>query len=669
MSSSYPPDNDNDSSHAPNPEKQKLLQEEQPDHHHTRNRKLGLAVFACVQNAFVGGLVFGWASIDRTMLKATMAEGGAHLTAAQTTQLFGYASSASMMAPLVLGPLLDAYGPRTCLMVAHMTVLVGCLGFALSQSLWQFTVAVLCMAFGGPGIGLSIIHNANLFPRNQFLAVSMLAGSITLSFSMFAILEVLWESLGISFRMLFGGYTLVIAGSMIGTLLWSPEDPYELEEDDEQDEDDEEALLRASFDSERDYHPTLEETYIEATIQTYAHHHQHHLLLTDQSLNSTLRRRDEDEPNEVADYYEDELEAADIHTATHNENNYHHPGQPQEHTPTRAGRHHRYHRTHSFFQSQEAIQSGNEVAVKLMSLKDQPFQVQVQSPTFSRAVIIFVTTSFLANFTIASLNTEMEDLSQFSYFQQHTLSQQFTWMLSLGMVYAVLVGWLMDRVGLEVCTLFTLVLGQISTALMMVASFPWSFNDTHGYSVMLLGFALYSLFRQFLYPVFLAYITARLGFKYFGILSGVGFALSGMAQYFMPNLAQLIHHGDDGPHQWVHFHIFQICLMGILMVIPIADHRDIQRREAQMERVLEQIHNQQNIHTTTTDHSTPPGLPTTPQSSYTGKISPSSVSTSTTSTASTASSGTHLWKERTPEDILVAAAGGESGYGALDCSE
>ena len=567
-----------------------------PHQHH--QHKLGLALFACLQNALVGGLVFGWASIDRTMLHASPEEGGADLTLYETTQLFASASCTAMMASLFLGPLLDAYGPRACLAVSHLLVVVGCGGFALSSQLWQFTLAVVLIAFGGPGIGLGIIHNVNLFPRNQFLAVSCLAGSITLSFTMLAILEVLWEDYRVSFRILFGGYSAIVALSMLATLVVSPDEPYELEID-EEDDSDEDGLLQGSFDSQEIVHPSLEQEYVEATIQTYAHHHQHHFLMTDQSLNSTLRRRDDDMEDDV-DY-----ENPDI-------------GFRRQHSHTSSRR--QYQKSHSFYESQEAIQSGNEAVVKLMSLKDQPFRVQLQSPTFARAVLIFVITSFSANFTIASLNTELEDLDHFTIVQQHNLSQQFTWLLSLGMLYAVLVGWLMDRVGLEVCTILTLLLGQLSTLLMMIASLD-CVSETNAYTILLIGFALYSLFRQFLFPVFLAYITARLGFKYFGILSGIGFALSGAAQWFLADLVAVVHHGWNGAGSswWVGFHIFQIVLLGVLMIIPIVDHRDVQRREVQMQDALRKLSVAPMDKRPTSNASTP---------------------------ATTATSATHLWNER-----------------------
>jgi hypothetical protein len=347
----------------------------------------------------------------------------------------------------------------------------------------------------------------------------------------------------------------------VGTLFLSPDEPYEVEEEDVSEGGEE-------TEEEASYHPTLEEQFVEAELHTYAHHHKHPFFLSDDSLSGTLRRDEEEEEEESP-----EEEIGPLHP--------HH--------------HHKllFHRSRSFFQSKQAIQSGNETAVKLMSLKDQPFWIQFKSATFARAVLIFVTTSFLANFTIASINTELVDLEHFGLAQQHSLSQQFTVFMSLGILYAVLVGWLMDRAGLEVCTFITLLLGQISSLLMLLASSSSLTTEQQAYTLMVISFVVYSLFRAFLFPVFLAYITARLGFKYFGILSGIAFAASGVAQCFMANLVALVHdhiqpdNYDDG--RWRLFHGIQIGVLAIMMVIPIADHRDIQRRQAQMEQALKQL--------------------------------------------------------------------------------
>lgn len=484
-----------------------------------------LAAFACLQNALVGGLVFGWASIDRTLLVADRSKGGAGLTPQETTLIFSWASCVAMLSSLLMGVMLDKYGPRTASVVSNLLILAGCQLFAVARSFHAFGIAACMMAFGGPGISSAIVHIANLFPRNQFLVMSCLCGSITFSFSILAVFGELWETHGLGFRTLFGGYVAVIAASTLGSFFFWPDTPYEKEDSDEFYKGD----YGADFDEEqclvKQHEITPEHDYVEATLS----HHQ----LMEEPLDSGLRQN-------LA-----------------------------------------YGRTQSYYQSAKAIQNGNTSAI---SLKDQPFWNQVLSKIYIQNLVIFVTTSFFVNFTIASFSTELEDQQVFSIDTQHGLSRSFTLIMSGGLVASILVGWLMDRVGLEACTIVTLLLGQASLLLRIVG---------YSYPTMMVAYVCYTLFRQFLFPVFIACLTARLGFKYFGILSGIGFALSGIAQIFMASLVRVLagdchlqeepiygtfpcHHGG-----WTSFHLLQMALLAVLTLIPIMTWRDTTKQQQQ----------------------------------------------------------------------------------------
>jgi MFS family permease len=476
-----------------------------------------LAAFACLQNALVGGLVFGWASIDRTMLIASTENGGAGLLPMETTKIFSWASSVAMLSSLVMGLVLDTFGPRTVSVLCNLLVGVGCFLFTVAPSFEVLAGATCIIAFGGPGISSSIIHVANLFPKNQFLVLSCLCGSITFSFSILALFGDLWESYNLGIRTLFGGYVLVIMASMFGSFVLWPDLPFQQEDSDEFYNfnmpltDEEVPLTECSVSAEQEY--------VEATLS----HHQ----LSEEPLNSGLRQK-------LA-----------------------------------------FGRSQSYYQSVEAMESGSENARLFVSLKDQPFWNQILSKTYLKNLVIFVTNSFFVNFTIASISTEMADQQIFRVDTQHDLAHSFTMIMSAGLMASVLVGWLMDRLGLETCTIVTLALGQTSLLLRIAAG--------RSYPMMLLGFTLYTLFRQFLFPVFIAGLTTRLGFKYYGILSGTGFALSGIAQFFM---AAMVHALAGDCHlqaesiyglvpcdhgAWDGFHILQIALLGVLTLIPILD--------------------------------------------------------------------------------------------------
>lgn len=225
--------------------------------------RLALAFLACLQNALVGGILYGWASII-PMLTADAQDGGAAMTLQETTRIFSWASCAGMVSTLLLGWLLDQYGPRICSAVSNICIAAGCLMFALSTEFESFAFATCLMAFGGPGIQVSIVHLANLFPENQFLTLSLLNGTISISFSVMVAFAFLWEFYpGADYQNLFGSYSLLIIGSAVASVAYWPDKPFESAPKEE--------LLFA---------PTAEDSYIEA------HQHTH---LVEQPLDSYLR--------------------------------------------------------------------------------------------------------------------------------------------------------------------------------------------------------------------------------------------------------------------------------------------------------------------------------------------------------------------------------------------
>ena len=461
----------------------------------------GLALLACLQNSLVGGIVYGWASIDRTLLTASPSNGGVGLTVQETAVIFSWASCVGMLATLVLGIVLDHLGPRKCSIVSHLFVGAGCLFFVASKA----TLGTCLIAFGGPGIQFSIVHIANLFPENEFLVLSALNGTISFSFLVFAAFDYLWEHYLWSSEQLFGGFVCVVVLSMVASFVYWPDEPFEARSKD--------------FES-------LDESFEDELLEAATEHHH----LTEQPLDSYLREYD------------------GPHLERHD----------------------------SFLISKKAIAEGKS---RYVSLKDQPFHRQVTSGTYLRSLSVFLSVCFLANFYVCSFSTEMTDFAEFPPSEQHELARLFTVTMSLGVTASLTVGWLMDRIGVEACTVLTLVLGELHLIVLTLLSDHRSW--------MIVGFWVYIFFRQFLFPVFIASITSRLGFKYFGLLTGIGFALSGVCQAFMSSLMDVVagncHDGsvqEDCHHgYWKKLHIVEFLLLGILMLAPFIDYLDRSTRE------------------------------------------------------------------------------------------
>lgn len=489
-------------------------------------KRVSLALFACLQNALVGGVIYGWASIAGTLLVASIEDGGANLSLQDSTKIFSIASSLSMVSCLFLGLVLDHLGPRICSVLSNVIVAIGCQIVSLATSKSQYAWGLCLIAFGGPGIPTSIVHVTNLFPKQKFFVMSVINGSISLSFSVLALFEWLWAQYGIGIHTLFGWYTIVVMASTLASLLFWPNTPFE-----DKEVDDETATFNDAT-TVMNEHLTPEHEFVEATTK--------HLHLTEQPLNSLLRE---------------------------------------------AG--HNLERSKSFIYSRKALAKGHN---ELVSLKDQTFWNQVLNGMYVRNLLLFVATSFFANFYVASITTELADGNHFPNEHQHRLERDCTYAMSwLGLVGSMLAGLLMDNLGLELCTAFTLMLGQLH-ALMLVI---WS--DSFG--VLLISFVIYTMFRQFLFPVFIATLTARLGYKYFGILAGIGFAVSGIAQFPMEWIVQalqgdcheMVDRGVSGCSHgwWEQWHLLQVALFSLLLFVPLIDYKEDQRTQTRVSHLLD----------------------------------------------------------------------------------
>ena len=167
--------------------------------------------------------------------------------------------------------------------------------------------------------------------------------------------------------------------------------------------------------------------------------------------------------------------------------------------------------------------------------------------------------------------------------------------MSTGVCASLLVGWLMDQVGLGVCTAVTLMLGQSRSFVLVWLADRKSFLVT--------SFVCDALYRSFLFPVFIASLTTHLGYKYFGLLNGIGFAIAGVAQIFMghlvravqgdchlnthvvdPDLAPTCDHG-----MWVALHVAELIILTVLLTAPLLDYVEGVVRKRRIREVLGSI--------------------------------------------------------------------------------
>ena len=189
-------------------------------------------VLGCLQNVTSGGILYGWASISGSMLLAAPTDGGPGLSHDYVHVMFVTASFFSFLGPLLLGAILDTYGPRVCSIFSMLFISLGCFLFAVSNvpNFPMFIPALSMIAFGGPGVQSAIVHLCNLFPANKGTATAFITGSFQLSFIVFLVFDQMWHFYQYSYQFLFTVYGCVCLCNMVlSTLLW-PVAPYSYEE-------------------------------------------------------------------------------------------------------------------------------------------------------------------------------------------------------------------------------------------------------------------------------------------------------------------------------------------------------------------------------------------------------------------------------------------------------
>lgn len=143
---------------------------------------------------------------------------------------------------------------------------------------------------------------------------------------------------------------------------------------------------------------------------------------------------------------------------------------------------------------------------------------QLLSPSFV-AVLIWLTASlFWLQFFLGTLVERLYELTHESPALTSYYTDLFTLLLPVGVTAIPLFGWLTDRAG------FT---ASIATTSSLGIAFALScfFESTH-YAWAI--FLLYSFTRSFLFSSMFAYLAHEFGYRYFGLLSGIVLATSGI---------------------------------------------------------------------------------------------------------------------------------------------
>jgi MFS family permease len=389
----------------------------------------------------------------------------------------------SFIGPLLLGLVLDHYGPRVCSLISIALVAIGCFMFSISDvnNLRLFIPATSLIAFGGPGVQTAIIHLSNLFPLWKATATACITGCFQLSFVIFLIFDYLWENYQVPYNKLFLCYCFVcLFNACIAVFFW-PDNPYHFEEEVEI--------------YEKESHITHEEA--------------EHLFVPVGKIR---------QPSVFV--HHDQIPMMDTTSQIRNEN-----------MPTP-----------SLFKGLKEAPLIEQVRCIPSYLFIHPitfscnatllfvtFLSQIRSPEFIRLTFFFLVNSFWLNFYIGTFDVQQKD-SGIDTEELSVYARLFTLAITCGASTIPLAGALMDIYGFPATSVITIGCGFAWSALLLL-------QDR---LALKFSFIFYAIYRTFFYTFVFAYLADVLGFKYFGVLAGIMFVIGGVLSLVQYPLAQVM---------------------------------------------------------------------------------------------------------------------------------
>lgn len=476
---------------------------------------------AMIQNMSMGGILFGWASISGTLLIAQTHEGGSGLDRDYVHLMFVVASFFSFMGPLLLGIVLDYYGPRVCSILSISLIGMGCVLFSISdvESAPFFMPAICLIAFGGPGVQSAIIHLSNLFPTKKATATAMLTGCFSLSFVVFVVFDYLWQVGEWTLKELFMGLCIICLLNIVASMLLWPDTPYSFEE---------------QIIEEQEEGTGLEDKNMELVHigkirfpSVFVHH----------SKSKGYNGSNAGQTTTLLGQTTDENTNANSNSKSNSNSNGNNNGNSNGNSNgNNSGK-----KSGSFIRRSLPGSSDNLSELAIMDLKNATLMEQAYSPEYIYLTVLFVVHTFWMNFYLGVFDVELGDRqAHLSADEKHIYANQFTVIITCGVVGIPVLGYMMDSFGFPASSLITIIFGML-----------WSLLLTSGVeSCLITSFVFYALYRACFFTFVFAYLADTLGFKYFGVLAGVMFVLGGVLGLISYPLATWAagscHQFDDG---------------------------------------------------------------------------------------------------------------------------
>ncbi|CAI8497481.1 unnamed protein product [Hanseniaspora opuntiae] len=176
---------------------------------YTNKQKLTQVICAIVWCLLGSGVIFGFASIKPILIKEGIysslcsPEDGLPFGKACDNQdlklnkLFSYGAAMTNLTSLIVGSLLDSYGPKFCGYIGCCLITLGSIILSYNQPLYQYfdsyIVGYVTLAVGGPFVFISCFQLANTFPKYSGTILALISGAFDTSSAVFLFYRLAYE--------------------------------------------------------------------------------------------------------------------------------------------------------------------------------------------------------------------------------------------------------------------------------------------------------------------------------------------------------------------------------------------------------------------------------------------------------------------------------------------
>ncbi|KAK9457642.1 major facilitator superfamily domain-containing protein [Dipodascopsis uninucleata] len=145
--------------------------------------------------------------------------------------VFTCASVVTNFAGVIVGIILDKYGPRLCGVIGGFLIGAGAMMLAFANTirlLDLYVVGFMIVAFGGPFIFISSFHLSNAFPAHSGLILSVLTGAFDSSTAVYLVYRLIYDESNGAFhpRAFFLLYMIVPVFIIVVSVALMPKDSY-----------------------------------------------------------------------------------------------------------------------------------------------------------------------------------------------------------------------------------------------------------------------------------------------------------------------------------------------------------------------------------------------------------------------------------------------------------